>query len=245
MNALHPILVTGASRGIGRAIVLTLAAAGWPTIGWARSADDLGMLAAAATGPVPIVQSVDLADPDAIARAVRDLHARGIAVGSVVLNAGVGRWMRIADQGLEDWRHTQRVNVDGHYALLREVLPAVRATPGGMIVGVLSDSALYPFAGRSAYAASKAALHMLLDSVRREVRADGTRVTLLFPGRVDTHFQGSRATAAPGARPGALGAADVADAVAFVVARAPGVEIREIRLASLAASYGPYEEIAR
>lgn len=243
-SARHPILVTGASRGIGRAICLALCKAGWPTVAWARTMADLESLAQEARGAAPIVQRVDLTD----ARAVRDnlavLRARGVRIGSVVLNAGAGRWRPITEQSPEDWQHTQRLNVEGNYHLLYELLADINSTPAGCILALLSDSALYPFAERTAYAASKAALKMLLESTRREVRRHGTRVVLLYPSRVDTYFQGSMSVAGPGSRQGALTAAEVADVAIFALSQPAHVELREIQLGSTSASYGPYEDMA-
>ena len=240
----HPILVTGASRGIGRAICLSLSKAGWPTVAWARSQRELETLAAEATGPAPLVQHVDLADPKSIRLGLHALRARGVRIGSLVLNAGAGRWKPLAEQSPEEWQRAQQVNVDANYLLLHELLPDIKATPSGAILALLSDSALYPFAERTAYGASKAALKMLLESVRREVRPHGTRVILLSPSRVDTYFQGSRAVAEPGSRPGALTAHEVADVALFALSQPPHVELREIQLSATSASYGPYDDLA-
>lgn len=243
MTARHPILVTGASRGIGRAICLSLSQAGWQTVAWARSQPELETLAAEAKGPRPIVQSVDLADRESINQGLAMLRGRGIRIGSLVLNAGAGRWKPLTEQSPEEWQRIQRVNVDGNYLLLYELLADIKATPSGAILALLSDSALYPFAERTAYGASKAALKMLLESTRREVRPHGTRVVLLYPSRVDTYFQGSRSVAGPGSRPGSLTADEVAAVALFALSQPAHVEIREIQLSSISASYGPYEDL--
>lgn len=236
------ILVTGASRGIGRAVVLALSQAGWPTICWSRSQESLEALADAADGPRPTVRCVDLTDPASIRAGSDALGKLDVPLAGVILNAGAGRWKSFDDQSFDDWRYTQAVNVDGHYQALRYVMPRLKQTPGATIIGMLSDSALYPFADRTAYAASKAALRMLLDSLRREVRPHGIRVGMLFPSRVDTYFQGSRDTASPGARLGSLTSEDVAAAIVYMLDQPPAVEIREIHLGAVAATYGPFDE---
>lgn len=234
--------MTGASRGIGRATALELSEAGWPTILWARSEDALRAVAEAATGPTPLCQRVDLADPASVRSAVKELAQRDIKLQGLVLNAGAGRWRPIHEQTYEEWRATQASNVDGHYLTLQLLLPFLEGVVGAFLVGVLSDSALYPFAERTAYAASKAAFRMLLESIRQEIRHSGVRVSLLFPARVDTYFQGSMIDAHPGGRPGSLEPSDVAAAVSYIVSQPPGVEIREIHLGAMSASYGPYPQ---
>lgn len=242
-DARHHVLVTGASRGIGRAICHVLSNANWPTIAWARSEVDLASMAIEATGTCPIVQCVDMSDAQSIRSAIIALRNDGVRIGSLILNAGTGRWKPISEQSLEEWQRVQQVNVDGNYLLLHELLADINATPSGAIVALLSDSALYPFAERTAYAASKASLKMLLESVRQEVRAFGTRVMLLCPSRVDTYFKGSREHAEPGSRPGSMTAGDVAAVALFALSLPRHVELREIQFGSTYASYGPYENL--
>ncbi|WP_285499505.1 SDR family NAD(P)-dependent oxidoreductase [Actinokineospora sp. NBRC 105648] len=233
--------MTGASRGIGAAVAERLATDGFDLVLWARSADGLASTAAAveAAGGAVRTAVVDVGDADQVTAASAHLAE---PLAGVVLNAGSGRWSPLSDVDLDDWDRTLRTNLHGAFHTLRATVPRLVARRAGLIVGVLSDSVLYPHADRTAYSASKAGMGALLESVRREVRHLGVRVSALLPSRVDTHFQGSHADAAPGTRVGALTAAEVAGVVATLFAAPPGVEIRHLQLAAMTATYGPFPE---
>jgi NADP-dependent 3-hydroxy acid dehydrogenase YdfG len=237
------VLVTGASRGIGAAVAEALAVEGFDLVLWARSPDGLDRTASAVRqrGAAASVHTVDVGDGAQVAAASATLAGPGPLAG-VVLNAGVGRWSPLSSLDPEQWHSTLRTNLDGAYHVLRAVLPRLTAQRAGLVVGVLSDSALYPHADRAAYSASKAGMSALLETVRREVRRHNIRVSAVLPSRVDTHFQGSHNEAAPGTRKGALAAADVAQVVSALFTLPPHVEVRNMQLAAMTATYGPFPE---
>nr|AUV64122.1 short-chain dehydrogenase [Streptomyces citricolor]BAV57059.1 short-chain dehydrogenase [Streptomyces citricolor] len=237
------VLVTGASRGIGGATAMALAGRGFDLVLWARSADALADTAeqARALGARVKTATVDVGDAGQVASAAESIDgAEGLA--GLVLNAGRGVWSPLADVDPEDWSATIRTNLDGTYHVLRETLPHLIAHGHGLLVGMLSDSVLHPFAERAAYSASKSGMSALLEVVRREVRASGVRVSAVLPSRVDTYFQGSQAEAGPGTREGALTAAEVAEVVAGLFELPPNVEIRQVQLAAMTSTYGLFPE---
>lgn len=237
------VLVTGASRGIGAAVAVRLAADGFGLVLWARSADGLAATAAeveaaggrAVTGVVDVGSAEQVRDRAAVLAGLEPL-------AGVVLNAGSGRWAPLFAVEPAEWRHTMRTNLDGAYHVLRAVLPRLTAAGSGLVVGILSDTVLHPHPDRTAYAASKAGMAALLETVRREVRHRGVRVSALLPSRVDTHFLGGHANAAPGTRTGALTAAEVAGVVGTLFALPPNVEVRHLQLAAMTSTYGPFPE---
>lgn len=234
------VLVTGAGRGIGEAVARSLAASGYDLILWSRTAGALDGVAERARDlgvrvRTAVVDVGDSAEVDAAAR--RTLDAADPLAG-VVLNAGHGRWSALADLDPAEWERTIGTNLSGAYHTLRVTLPLLTAAPGGLVVGMLSDSALYPFTGRAAYSASKAGLHAMLDVARRETRSHGVRVSAVLPSRVDTFFEGGHPDAVPGTRAGALSADHVAEVVAGLFALPPTVEIRNIQLAAMTSTYG-------
>lgn len=241
------VLITGASRGIGRATALALAADGYRPVLWARSGDDLAKVAAAVRAHGTQVRSavVDVADPAAVARAARTSLADLEGLAGLVLNAGQGVWTALSELGPEEWDRTVRTNLDGGFRVLSTALPMLTKVPGALVVGMLSDSALYPFPQRAAYAASKSGLRALLEVTRREVRDQRVRVCQVLPSRVDTYFQGAHADATPGSRQGALSAEDVAAVVSGLFRLPPQVEIREIQMSSLSSTFGPFPERAQ
>jgi 3-oxoacyl-[acyl-carrier protein] reductase len=237
------VLVTGASRGIGAAVAARLATDGFDLVLWARSADGLAATAreVEAAGGRAAVGVVDVGRAEqvlAVGAALADLEP----LAGVVLNAGSGRWASLSTMDTSEWDRVIRTNLDGAYHVLRLVLPRLTAARTGLVVGVLSDSVLYPYPDRTAYAASKAGLGALLESARREVRHLGVRVCALLPSRVDTHFQGSHERAAPGTRTGALTAAEVADMVGMLFGLPANVEVRHLQLAAMTSTYGPFPE---
>lgn len=236
------VLVTGASRGIGRASALRLAAAGHDLVLWARTADELADTGRAAErfGGRVDCRVVDVVDPAQLAEGYAAIKWN--SPPGLVLNAGSGIWQPIQQIDDQTWLRTLDTNLTGAMQLLRLLLPDFRRAGSGLIVGILSDSARYPFADRAAYSAAKAGLAALLEVARRETRADGVRVSTLWPSRVDTSFQGSMPVAGPGSRPGSLSADDVARVIEWLFGLPPQLEVRELQLAALTASYGPYEE---
>lgn len=214
----HPLaLVTGASRGIGRAIAHELGVDHHVLLG-GRDPDALRELA----GQLPSAEPfpVDLRDPEATALAVSRL---GLSEGLDVLvhSAGVLVPGRLADLDPEDWERSLTSNVTAVAGLTRHLLPSLRAARG-TIVAVNSGSGFSSGAAGGAYAASKFALRALTDALREEEREHGVRVCSVHPGRVDTDMQRElrRAEQGPYEPERYLRPESVASAVAFAV-RAP------------------------
>ncbi|MEV5281823.1 SDR family oxidoreductase [Streptomyces sp. NPDC051994] len=237
----EPIVVTGASRGIGKAVARRLARLGHPVVAWARSEEDLAALRAADPDGRITTCRVDVGDWDSVARGVRTSLAGATALRGVVVNAGVGEWGEVGDLPGAAWQTMLATNVSGAFHTLAQLRPLLLARPeGSQVVTMVSDSALHPFPGRSAYCSSKAALASLTETFRREVRGNRVRVTALYPGRVDTHFRGRQ----PGDRPEILQPEDIAATVEHVFALPDHVELRELSICSIHSTYGPFEESA-
>ncbi|MBW3664318.1 MAG: SDR family oxidoreductase [Actinobacteria bacterium] len=181
-------VVTGAGRGIGRAIAVRCAEEGADVVLAARSADELDTVAAEVRAlgrralPIPTdVRSVDAVE----AMAARALEEFG-SVDILVANSGVGGpsaplW-QIAP---EDWEATFAVNVTGTYLCCRAVLPAMIERGRGSIAIIGSMSGKRPLLHRSAYAASKMALVGLTRTLALEAGPYGVRINLLSPGAVE------------------------------------------------------------
>jgi NADP-dependent 3-hydroxy acid dehydrogenase YdfG len=239
------VLITGASRGIGARTALRLAAAGFDLVLWARNLDGLCQIQqqAAEFGAQVSVRAVDVSDAAQVAAGHAAIRWHSPLAG-LVLNAGSGIWQQITEIDDAVWDQTLATNLRGSMLVLKQFLPELKRVPGGLIVGILSDSARYPFAGRGAYAASKAGLAALLEVARREAREAGVRVTALLPSRVDTSFQGSLRSADVGCRPGSLSADNVAEVIGWLFGLPAQVEVRELQLSALTSSFGPYQEVS-
>lgn len=236
------VLVTGASRGIGRATALALAAAGHDLVLWARTGADLAATAteARARGVDVRAAVVDVGDPAAVDGPGRASLDGLAALRAAVVNAGWGEWGALAETPPEQWRGIMATNLDGAFHSLQVALPLLLAHEHPQVVAMASDSSRFSYPQRAAYCASKAGFLSLMETLRHETRAQGLRVTNLLMSRVDTHFRGKQ----PGGRPSALSCEEVAGVVLTLLALPARVEVRELALSSITSTYGPYPETA-
>ena len=183
-------LVTGASSGIGAAIAREYAQRGVPLILTARRAHKLEQLAVELRGLVRVeVIPADLADPHAVKTLVGEIQRRGLDVRILVNNAGYGVPGRYLTK---DWyTHAQflQVMVLSLSELTWRLLPAIRASGQGRILNVASFAALVPGAdGQTLYAAAKAYLVRMSESLSLENAGHGVRVSALCPGFTWSEF---------------------------------------------------------
>lgn len=190
-------LVTGAGRGIGRAITRRLAAAGVGVTVVARTASDLDGLVreiAAEHGRAFAVPG-DVRDPGVCATAVaRAVEAHG-RLQILVNNAGIGLHTPVANTSDEDWARVFDTNLSAVFRLTRMALPHL-VRGGGHVFMISSLAGQNPIAGMAAYCASKAALDQFTRCLMLEVRHQRVKVTTIAPGSVATGFGGEAEDAA-------------------------------------------------
>ncbi len=173
-------LVTGASSGIGAAVVAALAGRGVTVHAAARRKDRLDDLAAD-TGCIPHV--LDVRDTGSIYE-----RLGGLPIDILVNNAGLGRGFgALFEVRPEDIDTTLETNVIAAVHVLRAVAPGMVERKRGHIVNIGSIAGLYPLKS-SIYGASKGAVHLLTQNLRIELQGSGVRVTEICPGRVKTEF---------------------------------------------------------
>lgn len=201
------VLVTGASRGIGRAIALAFAREGACVVGTGRDRTQLDTLAAEVgdAHAQAIAVAVDLTDPDACEHLVADVVARLGRLDVLVNNAGIASMEPIEQVTLDAWRHMMAVNVEVPMRLTREAVAVMRKQNAGRIINVASDAATRGIGNMATYCATKHALLGLGRSVNEELHGTPIRVTTLCPGPVTTGILG------PG-NPDAMSPDDVAAA---------------------------------
>jgi 3-oxoacyl-[acyl-carrier protein] reductase len=217
-------LVTGASRGIGRAIAIRLSAHGCTVAcaGRDRAAlDDTVAEIAAAGGraePLPF----DVADADAAGDAVRDLHARHGRLDILVNNAGITRDQLIVRMRPADWRAVMDADLDGVFHITQPAAKIMLRQRSGRIITVTSVVGLMGNPGQSNYAAAKAALVGFTKSLARELGSRGITVNAVAPGYIRTAMTAGlndaqrEALLATLAIPRLGEPEDVAEAVAFL-----------------------------
>lgn len=178
-------LVTGASRGIGRAVAHALAERG-ATVGLAaRSTSELKKLAAELPGAhYPL--TCDVAVPASIATAAEEFVDAAGGLDLVVANAGVAHYEPVATQSLEHIEHMTQVNWLGTVHTITAALPHLLAQRRGHIVVMSSGAGLRSFPGAAAYSATKAAQRMYAAALRHELAGTGVSVTTVYPGEIRT-----------------------------------------------------------
>lgn len=226
-------LVTGASRGIGRAVAGALASAGARVFLLARSAGTLEQLAAE-LGHGAVAVPCDVTDATALGRAMTAvLTAADGAVDILVNNAGVFPLAPVADTSPASFEQTLQANLAAPFRVLHAVLPGMRARQRGHVVTIGSVADRRIFGGNGAYSASKFGARALHEVLREECAGTGVRTSLVSPAATDTPiWDPVDPDNTPGFPPRAsmLRAEDVADAVLWAVTRPAHVNVDELRI---------------
>ena len=230
-------VVTGASRGIGAAIVRRLCRSGLAVHAVARSAADLGTLAAE-TGCRPLV--LDIAN-----RAAVQAGLGGLEVDVLVNNASAAVRSNASWETPEtDVAALMDVNLHGTLNCLAAVVPGMKARGRGHIVNLGSMAGTWMFPGMPVYGMTKAALHNLSQSLRLDLHGSGVRVSEIAPGRVET---GAHLALMEDREEGrrrfydgyeSLMPEDIADAVSFVLAAPQRMDVTFMEIVPTDQSYG-------
>lgn len=216
-------IITGASRGIGRAIALRLAPR-YEIVAVARSREELDGLAreVATKGGRCTTIVADVADGAGVERALS-----GIDADVLVNNAGVGVLKPLLELTPEEWHRMVDVNFNALYHVTRAVLPGMVTRGRGHVVFIGSIAGRGAFAGGSCYGATKWAVMGLSESLMLEVRDRGVKVSVVNPGSVATDFGG---TGEYRTKSWALRPDDVAEAVEHVLDTPPHVLVHRVEV---------------
>jgi len=199
-------VVTGSSRGIGRAVAAALAGAGARVAGCARHPDRGSDIFAC-----------DVGRADDVARFADDVLGRFGPPDVLVNNAGIVARARLDEMAVDVWDAVLDANLKGTFLITRAFLPAMRARRGARIVNIASISGRLGTARLTAYCAAKHGVVGLTRALAAELRDEGIAVNAVCPGSVDTPMlqQGL-----PGAKPD-MSPEDVAGVVLYLAAHAP------------------------
>ncbi len=220
-------LVTGASRGIGRAIALRLAAMGAQMLllGRDRKALDSAAAEILASGGTARAIACDLTDEAAVAPLNTQLEPRQ-SCDILVNAAGIGNMGKpLHEMSVADFDAVMATNIRAPFLLMKAVVPGMVARGGGVIVNISSLAGQGPLPRGAAYAASKWGLNGLSYSVAEELREHNIRVSVVAPGSVNTGFGGSGKDRGKMLQP-----ADVAEVVALLVTQPPQSFISEVKM---------------
>lgn len=181
------VWITGASSGIGEALAEAFAREGAQLILSARRRAELERVAARCGGD-PMVVPLDLERPESFGPLVETVHRRFPRIDIVVHNGGISQRALAKDTDLEVDQRIMAVNYLGTVGLTKALLPSMLKARSGHLVVVTSVMGKIGTPQRSAYAASKHALHGFFDCLRAEVSSEGLDVTLICPGFVRTNI---------------------------------------------------------
>jgi NADP-dependent 3-hydroxy acid dehydrogenase YdfG len=231
------ILITGASKGIGKAIALSLAALNTNLGLVARSQKELETLQTEIIkfGGKAEIFIGSVADESFVNAAVKTMLQQFGKIDVLINNAGYGIFDNAEDITATDWDDLFATNTKGTFLFCKAVIPAMKKNKDGHIVNVASDVAKRAFSGGSLYCASKYAQEGFSAAIRKELRPFGIKVSVVYSGLVDSYFhadpQGSTN------HDDWLKNEDMANAVRYIITQPKHVVIDELMIHPLSQDY--------
>ena len=231
------IFITGASRGIGKALAMHLGAAGARLFLVARSQDELSRTVQEirTAGGNADALAGDIADESFVKQAIQAAIALYGGLDVVVNNAGFGIFKPAADITAEEWDQIFATNAKGTFLVSREAIPFMKSRGAGHIINVASDVAKRTFANGSLYCASKYAQDAFSMALRKEVRPLGIKVSVVYSGLVDSYFHADPQGDA--SHETWLKNEDMARAISFIINQPAHVVIDELMIHPLSQDY--------
>ena len=184
-------IITGASKGIGRAIALELARRGYSLLLVARSAtllEETAALARKAGAAEVRPMALDLTKAESVTAVLQEVQRNNLPVNVLVNNAGYGAWGRFDTLSLEEQDAMMRINMHVPVELTHGLLPLLKSRQPAYILNVASTAAYQAVATLALYAASKAFILQFSRALRIELKKSGVSVTCLSPGPTETNF---------------------------------------------------------
>ncbi len=210
----HVAVITGGSRGIGKAIGRALASKGANVVLAARSAQDLDAAVQElhTDGLAAVAVPTDITLQEDVEMLISSTYEKFGRIDILVNNAGIGVFKPAVEMRIEEFDAMWNVNVRGVFLATKSVLPHMLKAKSGSIVNIASLAGKNSFKGGTGYAATKWALRGFASSLMLEIRESNIRVVTIFPGSVNTHFSSTNLRGDTITQP-----EDVADAVVFAV----------------------------
>jgi NADP-dependent 3-hydroxy acid dehydrogenase YdfG len=230
-------IVSGASRGIGRAVAAQLARENYFVLLLARNAEEITELEFEidAAGGKALAYTLDVSNESQVEGVVQQALRDFGRIDVVVNNAGIGIFKPAEAITAEEWSRLMDVNVKGSFLLTKAVLPAMKAAGSGHILAIASDVSKRTFPEGSLYCASKYAQDAFFTALRKEVRPHKIKVSVIYPGLVDTFFHEGEPGQAH--RHYYLQPKDIADAVSYILGAPPHVVVDELMIHPLEQVY--------
>ena len=230
-------IISGASRGVGEALAYVFAKSGFEVVLLARDAAKLSSISSKIiqSGGKAIYFPVDITNSKEVKQKLEPFLDRLKSVDVLINNAGCGVFNFMEDISLDDYDRVMNLNVRGSFLLTNLVTRKMKTQKKGHVIAIASDVSKRTFAHGSVYTASKYAQDALFSSLRKEVRSFGVKVSIVYPGLIDTDFH-------PVKEPEAvtqlwLTPEQVADAVLFIAQAPDQVVIDELMIHPLSQDY--------
>lgn len=182
--------VSGAGKGIGRAIVLALLQEGVNVTGITRTASDLDSLeeSSKSFGGEFLNFPGDISDEETVEKSINQTIQKFGGLDYLINNAGIGIIKPMEEMSIKDWDDTMNINMRGTFLATHFALPHMMKVTGGTIINIASIAGKRGFAGGTAYSASKFAMMGFTESLMLDIRKYDIRVLSICPGSVATHF---------------------------------------------------------
>ncbi len=222
-------IITGASRGIGKSIAITLAELGYNVILIARSEDRLATTAEAITntGTKAFVYPCDFKNPEMIDVTLKSILTAHPKIDVLVNNAGIWKEGSL-EPSVNEFNEVINVNLSAQFAVLKHVVPSMKAQRSGFIFNISSRAGKYGFPGSATYVASKFGLSGLSESLYRELAEYNIKVTSICPSWVNTDMATQAGAAIPYEemiQPG-----DISKTIKWLLSLSPAVAIKDVEI---------------
>ncbi len=219
-------MITGCSKGIGRAILdKLLLSKKYMIYAITQNAESIRNI----NNENLKIYKCDLTVDTSAMNIAKEVMNQSGGIDVLINNAGMGIFKHTEDIGLDDWKSVLTLNLTVPFIMVKNVLPYMKSNNYGRIINITSDADHIGFSEGGLYCASKFGLRGFSDSLRDELVGFDISVTSIGPGRVDTFFNGKK----PGDRPNSLSSDDVADQVIHVLEQRMECAIESIYLRSV------------
>ena len=232
------VLITGASKGIGKAAAIKFASAGWDLLLTARSKKKLKILSEELkkTGSKVFTQVIDLSDSSQIAFGVDELLSHGISPSVLINIAGVAWTGELSSMPIEKWQWLFQVNVTSIFQVTSSIVPIMRQG-GGLIINVSSHAARNSFPQWGAYCISKSALERFTKCLAEEERSFGIRVCTMTLGSVNSDLWDSETVHSSFDRNAMLSVDQAARAILYLAEQPSNQTIEDLILMPAAGAF--------
>jgi NADP-dependent 3-hydroxy acid dehydrogenase YdfG len=231
------VLITGASKGIGRSLALLLAEKGANLSLIARSEIELLSLKAEieVIGTKAEIFVGSVSDEEFVKATIASTIVTFGQIDGLINNAGFGIFQQATEISTADWDSIYDTNVKGTFLFCRESIPHMKQAGGGHIINVASDVAKRVFDGGSLYCSSKYAQDAFSMALRKEVRKDAIKVSVVYSGLVDTYFHNKEEGDPHQAE--YLTSQNMADVIAYILEAPKHVVIDELMIHPMSQDY--------